>query len=354
MMGPIQETARLGNVAKLKSFSERWIREQLQLADVRLVLNENASGESAGPVLPENAAAQNSQDARRTTSDRFSIQHAGRVLGELRVAAHGAMLSGETLAALEYLCEQFPAALDLCRLIEEKLHLERELAERERLAVLGQMAASISHNLKNPLGSIKTILQVQMESADLPASIRTETKMVLEEINRLSATLSQLLKFSRPTVFGDYTQLASDARAVLDEVIALLRHEADRRGINLHLHAPPESIHVSASREATHDILSNLILNALEATPSGGNVAITMQSTNGFCEVVVDDDGPGIPAELQQKVLQPFFTTKTQGTGLGLTIVARRIAEASGTLEFHSPRENSRGTRCVVTLRRPP
>jgi len=75
----------------------------------------------------------------------------------------GRCFPGETGAALEYLSEQLPGALDLCRLIEEKLLLERELAERERLAVLGQMAASISHNLKNPLGSMKTILQVQLE-----------------------------------------------------------------------------------------------------------------------------------------------------------------------------------------------
>jgi len=73
----------------------------------------------------------------------------------LSVWPHGAMLSGDAHAALEFLCEQLPASIELCRSIDEKLQLERELAERERLAVLGQMAASISHNLKNPLGSIK-------------------------------------------------------------------------------------------------------------------------------------------------------------------------------------------------------
>src|SRR5258705_13476107 len=124
----------------------------------------------------------------------------GRTIGVLWVRPHGAMLSGETRAALEFLCEQLPAAFDLCRLIEEKLRLERELAERERLALVGQMAASISHSLKNPLGSIKTILQVQMESPELPRSLRGETQMVLEEINRLSARLNQLLQFSRPGV----------------------------------------------------------------------------------------------------------------------------------------------------------
>jgi signal transduction histidine kinase len=359
IIGPIQEMARLGSVAKLKSFSEQWIREQLQLADVQLLLDESfderpteRSGERPHERPDERNVAQRADSSgRRGAQDRFPIQHAGRLLGELRVAAHGAMLSGETLAALEYLSEQLPGSFDLCRLIEEKLQLERELAERERLAALGQMAASISHNLKNPLGSIKTILQVQLENIHLPPALRAETKMVLDEVNRLSATLSQLLKFSRPAVLGGNATTSSDARAVLDEVLAVLRHEADCRGIDLHLHAPTEPVHVAASNEAAHEILSNLILNALEATPRGGAVEITMRTTNGFCEIVMDDDGIGIPSGLQQKILQPFFTTKTQGTGLGLTIVVRRLAEAGGTLDFTSPRENGRGTRCIVRLR---
>ncbi|MGA2422211.1 MAG: ATP-binding protein, partial [Candidatus Acidiferrum sp.] len=343
LIGPIQETARLGSVSKLKTFSEEWIREQLQLAEVKLVLKP--VGEDA-PDTPTDTPAIDNPAA----SDRFPIQHAGRSVGELRVRSHGAMLSGETLAALEYLSEQLPATLDLCRLIDEKLRLERELAERERLAALGQMAASISHNLKNPLGSIKTILQVQMESADLPQALRAETKMVLEEINRLSATLNQLLKFSRPTVLGENPAIGVDPSTVLKEVVAVLRHEAERRGIKLSVHAPPESANVAASSEALHEIVSNLLLNALEATPRGGAVEVTIRTTNGFCELLVDDDGPGIPVDLQQKILQPFFTTKTQGTGLGLTIVARRVAESSFKLEFQSPSKNGKGTRCAVTM----
>jgi signal transduction histidine kinase len=335
MMGPIQEVARLGNVEKLLAFVQKWIADELQLADVELTLGaELGVAKSGKPDL-----------------EVFSIRKSGQTVGLLRVKPYGAMLSGETEVALEFLCEQLPGPLDLCRLIEEKLQLERELGERERLAVLGQMAASISHNLKNPLGSIKTILQVQLENAELPPSLRRETKMVLEEVNRLSATLSQLLKFSRPTVLGGNAAASSDARAVLDEVQAVLRHEADRRGIDLHVHAPTEPVQVAASSEATHDILSNLLLNALEASPRGSTVVISMRITNGYCEIVLDDDGTGIPADLQHKILQPFFTTKTQGTGLGLTIVSRRVAEAAGALSFVSPRENGKGTRCTVTLK---
>ena len=152
-------------------------------------------------------------------------------------------MSGEAAAAIEFLCEQLPSALDLCLLIEEKLRLERELAERERLAVLGQMAASISHNLKNPLGSIKTILQVQLENPEVPESIRGETRMVLEEVRRLSAKLNQLLQFSRPAVRGGAIEARCDARAVAEEVVSLLRHEAEERGIALCLKIVREQLH---------------------------------------------------------------------------------------------------------------
>jgi signal transduction histidine kinase len=341
LMGPIQEMARLGSVPKLKAFSERWIREQLQLADVQLVLDKNL--ENGPPQDPGNID-------KGALLDRFPIRHGGRFIGELRVSAHGAMLSGETLAALEYLAEQLPGSLDLCRLIDEKLRLERELAERERLAALGQMAASISHNLKNPLGAIKTILQVQMENSDLPSGVRAETKMVLEEINRLSATLVQLLKFSRPTILGEPGMVFCDVAQVLEEVAGVLRHEASRRGVHVRVTQPLQPIPVAASSDAVHEILSNLILNALEATAAGGSIEISLDTAPAFSKITVDDDGPGIPAVLQSRILQPFFTTKTQGTGLGLTIVDRRIAEAGGTLEFHSPVTNGRGTRCVVTL----
>jgi signal transduction histidine kinase len=340
MMVPIQEVARLGNVEKLKNFIEKWLAEQLQLAEVHLDLAAARLGEhidSANQIFP--------------------IKNGGQGTALLRVKSYGAMVSGETEAALEFLAEQLPGPIDLCRLIEEKLRLERELAERERLALLGQMAASISHNLKNPLGSIKTILQVQLENPEVPNAVRAETKMVLAEINRLSATLSQLLKFSRPTLLGETAApTSSDAQAVLTEVITVLNHEAEKRGVTIDLQPPPHpqsapaAFVVAASKQALHDIFSNLLLNALEASPTGGQIQIAMQASEAFCELNITDEGTGIPEDLQQKILQPFFTTKTQGTGLGLTIVTRRLSEISGTLTFQSPTKNGAGTKCTVKL----
>jgi signal transduction histidine kinase len=260
------------------------------------------------------------------------------------------MLSGETAAALEFLCEQLPGALDLCRLIEEKLLLERELALRERLALVGQMAASISHNLKNPLGSMKTILQVQLENPELPESMRAETKMVLEEIGRLSAKLNQLLQFSRPAVSGEGKVSKCDACEVAREVAGVLHHDAQRKGIALELTPAANAVRVAVATEAVNDILTNLVVNALDAAPKGGHVQVEISRKDGRGLLAVQDDGPGVPAALREKIMQPFFTTKTQGTGLGLAIVARRASDAGGKLELESPVREGRGTRFLVWL----
>jgi signal transduction histidine kinase len=336
LMGPILEVARLGDLVKLQSFIENWVTQQLQLAGASLSLE-------GGPPEPGGKVREGSEDV-------FNIGQAGREIGRLRVESHGAMLSGETLAALQFLCEQLPGALDLCRLIEEKLQLERELAERERLAVLGQMAASISHNLKNPLGSIKTILQVQMENPELPESMRGETKMVLEEIGRLSSKLNQLLQFSRPAVRGGAVRATCDARAVAKEVSGVLRHEAERRGLVLEVEVGAVETKLAASSEAVSEILSNLVVNALEATARGGQVKVRGSANGEGFVFAVEDDGPGVPESVREKILQPFFTTKTQGSGLGLAIVARRVAEFGGSLVWESPLKDGRGTRFTVNL----
>src|SRR2546428_2520162 len=322
----IQEEARQGDLARLEKFIERRVKEQFELREVRLQLNQKGSSPSDDNISAEPRAAL-AFDPRE-----FPLVQGNRSQGVLRVEPHGAIISGDTRAALEFLCEQLPGALDLCRLIEEKLRLERELAERERLAALGQMAASISHNLKNPLGSMKTILQVQLENPEMPESMRAETKMILEEIGRLSAKLNQLLQFSRPAVLGEGSPAKCNASEVAREVVGVLRPEAQRKGVALE-HQPAASVlNVAISTEALNDILTNLVVNALDAAPRGGHVHVVVSRKDGNGLVAVEDDGAGVPAELREKIVQPFFTTKTQGTGLGLAIVARRASDAGGKL----------------------
>src|SRR6266404_2118582 len=340
----IQQEARQGNLRELVRFVEGRVKEVFELAAVNLALVDQSKAQLR-PARPEEQAAS------AALSDRvFPLRQGHQLMAVLRAEPPGAALSGETRAALEFLCEQLPGALDFCRLIEEKLRLERELAERERLALVGQMAASISHNLKNPLGSMKTILQVQLENPELPDSMRAETKMVLEEVGRLSTKLNQLLQFSRPAVRGGSAIGSCHARVVVEEVAGLLSHEAERRGVQMQIKVSGGSTLVAASAEGVNDMVSNLVVNALEATPRGGHVMESAASRDGACTLAVEDDGPGIPAALREKILQPFFTTKSQGTGLGLAIVARRVAEFGGRLDWVSPANNGQGTRFCVTL----
>jgi len=337
LMAEVQQVARLGDMPQLVRVIEERLKQQFEVADARLVLHD------AEPGMQIRASGKQFKES-------FPIGQGERVVGRLGIEPHGAMISGETRAALELLCEQLAAALDLCRLIDEKVRLERELAERERLALLGQMAASISHNLKNPLGSIKTILQVQMENPELPASLRGETQIVLDEIGRLSSKLNQLLRFSRPAVRGGSVEGSCDAAAVIEEVAGVLRHEAEQRGIALELQLCTNGAKAAAAADSVSDIVSNLVVNALEATSRGGRVIVSAAANNGSCVLSVEDNGGGISPEARERLLQPFFTTKTQGTGLGLAIVARRVAEVGGKLQWESPVKEEHGTRFRITL----
>ena len=277
---------------------------------------------------------------------RIPLKKGREEIGLLEAATTGSYLTGETTAALEFLAEQLPAMIDLCRLIEEKIRLERELAERERLAMLGQMAATVSHNLRNPLGAMKTVLQVQLENPDLPADLRHDCTLVLGEIERMSAKLTQLLHFAKPSPNGRRANAAETAR----QVAALFRADAERRRVRLELEVPAGDAAAHASEEALNEILSNLIVNAIEAQPEGGSVRVRLAGRGKHLDIFVEDDGPGISPDARAKIFQPFFTTKATGTGLGLTIVARRVSEMGGTIACESPIAQDRGTRIHVSL----
>ncbi len=329
-----QQEARRGDLKTLLAFCQARIRDEFDLAEVRLALDDDAASESVS----------------RGRAQRFILRTARGEIGRIEAAPHGALLSGETFAALEFLAEQLPASIDLCRLIQEKLVLERELAERERMAVMGQMAASISHNLKNPLGSMKTLLQVQLENPDLPESLRRDCRVVLAEVERLSAKLGQLLRYAKPSVRAGGTPQCVAALALAEQMVALLGHDAERRRVRLEFAGGPEEIFVRGSEEALSDILSNLVVNAIEALPAGGSVRVCLRRQNDSLVLSVRDDGPGIPEDVRGRIFQPFVTSKPSGTGLGLAIVERRVEEMEGRISWQSPVEDGRGTEFTVVL----
>ncbi len=344
----IQQEARQGDLERLKGFIERRVREEFELAEARIELRGTDAGE--GVRREARGAKQAIRAAGALSPNSFSLRQGEEVVGTLHAKPHGAFLSGEARGALEFLSEQLPAMIGLCRLIEEKLKLERELAERERLALVGQMAERISHNLKNPLSAMKTILQVQLENRELPQGVRQDCELVLAEVERLNAKLKELLKFSRPLVRPGSAAPRIDLCAAAEQAVGVLRYEAERRGIAVVLDAEDGELPVCASGEGPNDIMTNLVVNAMEALGHDGRISVRLRRQGGSAVLEVEDDGPGIPHALRERILKPFFTTKPQGTGLGLAIVARRVSEMRGQLDWQSPVQEGRGTLFTIRL----
>jgi signal transduction histidine kinase len=338
LLGELQERARQGDLARFIEFVETRVQDEFGLSVARLSVPEDSTIE---PLRSPGGLGHVA---------RIRLIRNGELIGVLEAASTGSVLTGEVTAALDFLGEQLPGLIDLCRLIQEKIELERTLAERERLAMLGQMAASVSHNLRNPLSSMKTILQVQLENRDLSESARKDLMLVLSELDRVSMKLTQLLRYSKPPVHVAGVDESVPGGAAIDGVVNLLRRDAEQRGVTIEVSRPAEETSVKGSEEALSDIFMNLIVNAVESQSRGGCVQIEAVRKNGCLIVEICDAGPGISLEERSRIFQPFFTTKASGTGLGLAIVTRRLSEIGGTLDCESPLQDGRGTKFTVTL----
>jgi len=222
--------------------------------------------------------------------------------------------------------------------VERLQENEREMLRSEQLASLGQLAAGLAHELRNPLTSLKTILQL----ADSPGDLTPRDLDVLkQEITRLEDSVQTFLDFARPPQpdkqFVEFDQLVK-------ETLELVARRAERQGVFLNCSLPRKRIGVMADETQMRQVVLNLLLNALDAVPRGGEVRLEvaqesgeLPSTNGRSmkntktagEVAlrVSDNGPGLPPQLGEHIFDPFVSTKESGSGLGLSI-CKRIVEA--------------------------
>lgn len=272
-------------------------------------------------------------------------------LGSMLIEGHNGPLANEQHAALRYVIPQMVAAIETCRLVEGKIQLERELAERTRLASLGQMAATVAHNIKNPLSSIKTIVQLMQEDGELAAKYEQDLSLIKSEIDRLTESVTQLLKFSKPTLTPS---TSIDLAAVLEKILLIFRPDAERRNIRLDLQLREKPLRVRGNEEILLEVFQNLLVNALEVSKPHDTVVVRARAAENAGQrrvvVQVEDEGPGVPEGIQGKVFMPFFTTKQKGTGLGLAVVQRRVMDLAGEVTCLSPISPKGGTRFEVTL----
>ncbi len=271
----------------------------------------------------------------------YPLRRDERVTGVLLIDAAAATLTEDTRSVLEVLAGQVAIAVEDCRLVEENVTLERKLAERERLAALGQMAATVAHEIKNPLSAIKSIAQVMGEDETMNKEYARDLSLIVGETDRLGQSVTQLLSFARSEALAELPQLASQ---LISAVVRLFQASADNRVVKLTTRVENDCELSGEVVAAVRVALSNLLLNSLQATDKAGEISITQAIDGSEVVISISDTGPGISDDLRKRVWEPFFTTKQRGTGLGLAIVRKRMEEAGGTARLLSP-ANGKGAR---------
>jgi signal transduction histidine kinase len=219
-------------------------------------------------------------------------------------------------------------AAEIIRAQREAMAATRaRLAQSEKLAALGQLAAAVAHEVRNPLGVIRSAAQGLAEAMPREdAEARRAYSFITAEIDRLSNVVNSLLAFARP--------LAVEARPVrvqelFDRALLLAQDELAGKGLRVRREEAAGLPAVRADGDLICQVLLGLLSNAAEAAPAGSEVALAAEARDGLIELAVADAGPGVPPELRGRVFEPFFTTRARGTGLGLA-VARQIVEAHG------------------------
>ncbi len=219
-------------------------------------------------------------------------------------------------------------AQQLGQVYRELQNTFEQVKRADRLSAIGQLAAGLAHEIRNPLASIDGAAEV-MEAAERPEEVRAETMgIVRKECARLNRLLTNLLDFARPR---DPEWRGVDVARVLASVIELVKHSAGK-GVRLRRQTPDQLPLIWADEEQLAQVILNLTINAAQAMPQGGEILLAARASEGGVVIDVTDQGAGIPPEHMEKIFDPFFTTKDNGTGLGLPVVHQIVRQLGGTI----------------------
>jgi PAS domain S-box-containing protein len=228
--------------------------------------------------------------------------------------------------------------------ITERKRAEQALLEQRALVRLGEMAAVVAHEVKNPLAGIAGAIQVIRDRMPAGSPDRDVVKAILERIGALNDTVQDLLLFARPRV-PQRRDCALDA--LLGETVSLLQRDAQWQKVEVRL--PRSGVVVRADPDLLRETFLNILINAAQAMGGQGLVEVSIAAEHGSCLVRLHDSGPGIPEAIRDRVFEPFFTTKHRGTGLGLAIARRVLQAHDGDVSIECPP----GGGTAVTVRLP-
>jgi two-component system sensor histidine kinase PilS (NtrC family) len=233
--------------------------------------------------------------------------------------------------------------------LTELRRIEAQMKRAERMATIGQLAAGIAHEIRNPLASMSGSIELLREAPDLSEDDKTLMNIVVREIDRLNQLITDLLDYANPRP-REPAEL--DLSVLVEETVTVFRQDKNRGEVEVtSILPPPGTLVVHADPAKMRQVVWNLLRNASDAASGGGgNVALAVTDAGPNVELSITDDGPGIPKESLPHIFDPFFTTKKKGTGLGLATCVNIVTEHGGTIDVES--EPGSGTRLVVRLPR--
>jgi signal transduction histidine kinase len=221
------------------------------------------------------------------------------------------------------------------------------LRRSERLAALGQLTAGLAHELRNPLGTIKASAEMlTKESVQQRPEVQAEmADYIGTEVNRMNSLITSFLNFARPLQIHP---AEADLNTILDDVVRQQSELAKHRQVSLETDKPEDGCRFSFDKDLLTVVLSNLVQNAIQASSAGQRVVVRIECTAHEVKLSVIDQGVGIAPQNLESIFNPFFTTKPQGVGLGLPIVAKIVDEHQGRIDVSSKEGN--GTHFLIVL----
>lgn len=223
---------------------------------------------------------------------------------------------------------------------------EREVRRAEQLAAVGQLAAGMAHEIRNPLTSVKLLVQTTRRDPASGALTPEDLRLMEMEIRRIEDSLQTFLDFARPPRLERTTCNVSE---IAQEAIQLIRGKADQSQVAIQTTVPIMPVIAEVDRPQLRQVFVNLGLNAIDAMPSGGTLQVLIESrADQQVECTVTDTGPGIPQEILPHLFEPFVTGKVTGLGLGLVVSRRIVEEHSGTLQGSN--KHGGGAQFIIRL----
>ncbi len=300
-------------------------------------------GQPVERVLPDNPEVQ-----REWNRSMEAVRAGSTVRGSAieRVRKDGKSITVRiTRSPLEDSSGRFVGSTGIIRDVTALKAMESRLVERERLAAVGELAAQVAHEIKNPLAGIRGACEILSEGHARDDPKNEISHEVIRQVDRLNRTVEDLLLFAHPKAIHP---LPTDVHELLDRTLGVLLEDPQTRGIEIERHYAGDMGDLRIDPQQIEQVLFNVFLNAMQVMDYNGKIVVTTYRTGAGGRIAIRDNGPGVPDELGERIFKPFFTTHAQGSGLGLAIVRNLVEAHGGTIVATSPPGG--GAEFVITL----